>query len=117
MKKLLVIISLFVLTSCVIQNPRPENCIAENVTITEIRKGSGSSIIFYDNSSDYYYIHKGLEKGLNLDSLNVKVLNKTVTLHLAKIIGHTVSEHIVQLEVDGDTIYSEFPDYILAQNN
>lgn len=38
------------------------------------------------------------EHGLNLDSLEVKVLNKTVTLHLPRILGSKItSEHITQI--------------------
>lgn len=117
MKKLLILSVFFFLTSCVIQNPRPENCVVETVKIVKIIEGSSYDIVFHDNGTDFYYINRGLEKGLNLDSLNAKVLNKTVTLYLAKIIGGVTSEHISQLEVDGDTIYTEFPKYILAQKN
>ena len=101
--------------SCIIQNPRPENCVVETAKITKITEGPSYDIVFHDDGTDFYYINRGIEQGLNLDSLNAEVLNKTVTLHLAKIIGGITSEHISQLEVDGDTIYTEFPDYILAQ--
>ena len=47
--------------------------------------------------------------GLNLDSLNAKVLNKTVTLHLPKMLGGLVtSEHIAQLKVGEEIIFTEF---------
>ena len=117
-KKPLVILLLYCLlfTSCIIQNPRPENCVEVKTTITNIKEGSTFDIVFFD-SSDRYYINRGVEKGLNLDSLNTKVLNKTVTLHLAKIIGNVTTEHIVQLVVEEDTIYSEFPDYVRKQKH
>ena len=57
-------------------------------------------IVFYDNKGDRFYINSGLEQGLNLDSLNANVLNKSVTLHLAKVLdGMTTSQHIAQLAV------------------
>lgn len=47
--------------------------------------------------------------GLNLDSLNVKVLNKTVTLRLPKLLGGLVtSEQIAQLKVGKEIIFTEF---------
>jgi len=47
--------------------------------------------------------------GLNLDSLNAIVLNKTVTLHLPKLLGGLVtSEHIAQLKVGEEIIFTEF---------
>ena len=58
-------------------------------------------------NADFYYINRGLEQGLNLDALNAKVLNKTVTLHLPKMIYGT-SNHIAQLVLGEDIIYSEF---------
>ena len=67
--------------------------------ITKITEGPSYDIVFHDDGTDYFYINRGLEHGLNLDSLNAKVLNKTVTLHLAKIMGGITSEHISQLVV------------------
>ena len=113
---ILLVISLL-LTSCMIQNPRPENCVIETAKIVKITEGPYFDIVFHDNGTDRFYINRGLQNGLNLDSLNAKVLNKTVTLHLAKIIGGITSEHIVQLAIDKDTIYSEFPDYIKEQKH
>jgi hypothetical protein len=69
------------------------------VKITKITEGPYYDIVFHDDGTDYFYINRGLEYGLNLDSLNAKVLNKTVTLHLAKIMGGITSEHISQLVV------------------
>ena len=47
--------------------------------------------------------------GLNLDSLNAKVLNKSVTLHLPKLMGGLItSEHIAQLAVVNEVIFTEF---------
>lgn len=91
-----------------IKNPRPENCVVETVKIVKITEGPSNDIVFHDDGTDYFYINRGLEQGLNLDSLNAKVLNKTVTLHLAKIIGGITSEHISQLAIDDEIIYTEF---------
>ena len=88
-----------VFKSCVITNPQPENCEIVDVTIKKITEGPSYDIVFHDDGTDYFYINRGLEYGLNLDSLNTKVLNKTVTLHLAKIMGGITSEHISQLVV------------------
>lgn len=94
-------------TSCVITNPKPEDCVVQTVTIQKILEGTANDIVFYDTGTDRYYINRGLERGLNLDSLNAKVLNKTVTLHLPKLVLGT-SEHIAQLAVDDVIIFTEF---------
>ena len=97
-----------VITSCIINDPKPEDCAIQTVKITKITEGTSYDIVFHDDGTDYFYINRGLEYGLNLDSLNAKVLNKTVTLHLAKIMGGITSEHISQLAVGNEIIYTEF---------
>ena len=111
MKKLSPILGLVFLltfTSCIIQNTKPEDCVVETVKIVKISEGTSYDIVFHDDGTDFYYINRGLERGLNLDSLNAKVLNKTVTLHLAKVLGDITSEHISQLTVADEIIFTEF---------
>ena len=103
---LIFIISLS-LHSCIINNTQPEECDTITVKITEITEGTSFDIVFHGDNSDTYYINRGLENGLNLDSLNAKVLNKTVTLHLPKLFYGT-SEHIAQLAIDDEIIFTEF---------
>ncbi len=96
-----------VFKSCVINNPQPEDCEVVEVTIKKITEGSSYDIVFHDAGTDYYYINRGLEQGLNLETLNAKVLNKTVTLHLPKLLLGT-SEHIAQMAIGDDIIFTEF---------
>ena len=49
-----------------------------------------------------------MAQDLNLDSLKTKVLNKTVTLHLIKVIVGITSEHISQSALSDDIIYKEY---------
>jgi len=108
---LIVVFLLFVflaLKSCIIQNPKPEECVVMSVRVTKIKEGGVKDIVFYDDGNDFYYINRGLEQGLNLDSLKTKVLNKTVTLHLAKVLGGVTSEHISQMALGDEIIYTEF---------
>jgi hypothetical protein len=44
---------------------------------------------------------------VSLDSLNVKVLNKTVTLHLEKL-AFGPTKHIAQLAIEDQVIFTEF---------
>ena len=114
MKKLTTAIFIIVSTafivsmnSCIIKNPQPQECTIIDTKIIKITGGSSYDIVFHDNQGDFYYINRGLEQGLNLDSLNAKVLNKTVTLHLPKLPLGT-SEHIAQLTVEDLVIFTEF---------
>jgi hypothetical protein len=104
---LVLFLSLLFLKSCIISNPQPEECEVVEVTIKKITEGSTYDIVFHDTGTDYYYINRGLEQGLNLDSLNAKVLNKTVTLHLPKMLFGT-SEHIAQMTLGDEIIFTEF---------
>ena len=105
----LLLLLLVLCTSCIIKDPKPEECYIQSETIINITEGTSHDIVFSDDSGDHYYINRGLERGLNLDSLNAKVLNKTVTLHLPKVLGGLVtSEHIAQLTVDDTIIFTEF---------
>ena len=111
MKKLFSIIAFILLlafSSCIIQNPKPDECEIITAKIIKITKGPSYDIVFHDDGTEYYYINRGLERGLNLDSLNAKVLNKTVTLHLAKVLGCIISEHISQLAIGNEIIFTEF---------
>ncbi len=98
-----------VFMSAVIEDPKPETSHIITKRIKNISEGTSFDIVFTDLQGDHYYINRGLERGLNLDSLNAKVLNKTVTLHLAKVFGGlATSEHISQLSVNDAIIFTEF---------
>ena len=97
----------FTFVSCIINNPKPEECEIITTTITKIEEGTSNNIVFKNEGSDSFYINRGLERGLNLDSLNANVLNKTVTLHLPKLFYGT-SEHIAQMTVGDEIIFTEF---------
>ena len=104
-----VFVLLLSFTSCIIQNTKPEDCEVINTTISNITEGTSYDINFRDTSGKSYYINRGLEQGLNLEDLNTKVLNKTVTLHLAKVLGGTsTSNHISQLAIGEEIIFTEF---------
>ena len=100
-------IFILIISSSIIKNPLVEECHIQTERIIKIEEGTSHDIIFSDTHGDHYYINRGLERGLNLDSLNTKVLNKTVTLHLPKLWFGT-SEHIAQLAIDNEVIFTEF---------
>lgn len=97
----------FIAKSNIISDPKPEECASQTVQIVEIYEGSSHDIVFRDGSGDLYYINRGLERGLNLDSLNNQILNKSVTLQLPKLFWGT-SEHIAQIQLGDQIIFTEF---------
>lgn len=104
---ILVLPPLLFFKSCIISNPKPSDCKIITSKIIELREGPTFDIGFTDDQGERFYINRGIESGLNLDSLNAKVLNKTVTLHLP-ILMFGPSRHIAQLSVEDQIIYTEF---------
>lgn len=97
----------FLFKSFVIYNPKPDECIIVSSKIIELRAGPTFDIGFTGDKGETFYINRGIESGLILDSLKTKVLNKTVTLHLPIMI-YGASRHIAQLAIEDDILYSEF---------
>ncbi|WP_439150952.1 hypothetical protein [Winogradskyella sp.] len=105
----LVLLVFLFFKACVIYHPKPSECETVTVKIAELREGPTYDIQFKAANGQTFYINRGIESGLNLDSLNAKVLNKTVTLHLPKMI-YGPSKHIAQLALKDEVIYTEFKD-------
>lgn len=97
----------FLLFSCIIQNPSPQDCEVKEITVAKIYEGGVKDIVFAEENGDSYYINRGLEQGHTLSEMEEKVLNKKVTLHLANTIMGS-SNHIAQLKVENDVIFTEF---------
>lgn len=106
-RSLALLIVLFTATSCLIHNPKPEDCEKLEVVVERITEGTSYDIMFTAANGDFYYINRGLEQGLDLGQLQDQLLNKKVNLHLAKTMAGT-SNHIAQLAVDGEVVYTEF---------
>jgi len=104
---LAVVAIIFVLKGSIIQNPSPEDCQLKEMTVSKIYEGGVKDIVFANANGDFYYINRGLERGLTLAEMEEKVLNKKVTLHLANTVMGT-SNHIAQLAVENDVIFTEF---------
>lgn len=97
----------FMVNSCLIQNPKPENCEIKEITVSRISEGGTLDIIFPESNGNFYYINRSLEQGLTLEGVGQKVLNKKVTLHLANTMMGT-SNHIAQLAVKDEVVFTEF---------
>ena len=107
-KFLFAVILSLLLTSCIIQNPKPEDCEIKTIVVHNIYEGGVKDIVFAEASGDFYYINRGLEQGLTLEGMREQVLNKKVTLHLAKVLGGVTSEHISQMALNDEIIFTEF---------
>jgi hypothetical protein len=97
----------FMLISCIIKNPKPEDCEIKEITVAKISEGGTLDIVLYEADGDFYYINRGLDQGLSLEGIERRVLNKKVTLHLANTMMGT-SNHIAQLVIEDEIIFTEF---------
>lgn len=105
---LLLLIPIF-LYSWVIITPTEDECHVIEITISNVFEGGTKDIVFADTGTDRFYINRGLEQGLAIEDLKSKVINKKATLHLPKLLfGLVESEHISQLEVEGEILFTEF---------
>lgn len=110
MKKALFIctlLGLFAMHSCVIKNPKPENCVIESAKIIKIAEGKSNDIVLSDSGGDHYYINRGLEHNLTISKLSQKILHQNVAMYLPKFVIGT-SEHVAQLTVKDTILYTEF---------
>lgn len=101
-----------VLLSCIwlqgcITHPEIEDSERIEIVVSSITEGASYDIVFHNVDSHFYYINRGLEKGLTLDMLRDSLLNKSVTLHLANTVIGT-SNHIAQLSRENRIYYTEF---------
>ncbi len=106
-KSIFLLLALLVFNSCIVQNPKPEDCEIIEITVSEIFEGTSNDIVLKDNGTDYFYINSGLERGLSVTDLSKTILNKKVTLHLPKL-PIIQSENIAQIAIGEEVIFTEF---------
>lgn len=90
-----------------------DECVLISGKVVSVQEGTSNDIqIRLENDSHYYYINRGLEKGVNLAQLSSKVLNKTVTLYCPNrwtiVNPDGIVPHISKLEKGTTIVYSEF---------
>ena len=104
----IIVLLLFVATKFfVINDPQPEDSEVRTIVITSITEGPDYDIFFTDKEGGRYYINRGTERGLELNSLKKIAMGKAATIHLPKFaIG--VSNHIAQMKIKDSIIYTEF---------
>ena len=98
----------FLCVSCLIQNPKKEDCDVKQITVARVYEGGVKDIVFAEENGKFYYINRGLEQGYTIEGVRKKVLNKSVTLHLASTLVGSSSNHIAQLTVGDEVLFTEF---------
>ena len=66
----------FMLKSCIIQNPKPEDCEIKETTVSGISEGGTLDIVFHETDGYFYYINRGPERWLTPEGVEQIVLKK-----------------------------------------
>ncbi len=91
-----------------------DNSIVFNTTVYKVGEGSEKNVILQlKNGSGTYYINHGLQKGLNLETLQKELVNQKVTVLYLKpsfVSGFSPvadTKYITELRLGDKVIYSE----------
>lgn len=103
-----VVAGLFLLQSCIINNPKKQECIVKQIVVTQIYSSNAADIFFKEANGDFYYINRGIERDLKVKQLEHKVMGKKITLHLYKFWFGLESNHISQLGLGDEILFTEF---------
>lgn len=98
----------FLFVSCIVQNPKKEDCDVKEITVVKVYEGGVKDIVFAEANGKFYYINRGLEQGYTLEGFREKVLNKNVTLHLAYTLTGSSTNHISQIAIGDNILFTEF---------
>ena len=91
--------------------PAEKDCLSFSGVVVNIYEGGVHDIVFrFRDNPKLYYINRGLERGLRLDSLS-NLLQKEITIKYPKywtpLDPGNASRHISKIEFEGRTIFSE----------
>ena len=107
-KAIVAMACLFFFESCIINNVKKQECIVKQIVVSEAYSSNAADIFFKEANGDFYYINRGLERGLKFSQLENMVMGKKITLYLYKFwFGHQ-SNHISQLALDDEILFTEF---------
>ncbi len=98
----------FLCTSCLMKAPTKENSEIKAITVTKVYEGGVKDIVFAEADGSFYYINRGLERGYTLDGFREKVINKNVTLHLGSTVTGSLTNHITQIAIGDEILFTEF---------
>jgi len=97
----------FVLVFLWLPKATPENLIKVRGTLEDIKTGGENDVVF-KLKGDYhtYYINRGLEQGLDIDSLKMHLLQKEIDIYLVKMRFNLISpSHIAKVVSDNKVVY------------
>lgn len=110
---IIIITIALVVTLKPLPQPTPDNCGMVTGEVVKIIEGEGKNDILINLKGDknYYYVNRGLERGLKLEDLKSQLSNNDITLYYIKnwsfLDPYSQTKHIARLDIDGRNIYNE----------
>ena len=125
-KYILIVFSLSILiVSILIFRPVPivseNNAITEKGIVSEIYSNQGNDIIFVlENIDRRFYINRGLENGLELNSLKAKLIGNHIVVKYPKywtpLDWNNSVIHISKVEFNNEIVFNELKKYKTSNN-
>ena len=102
-------VGLFIVIFCIMPKATPENLIKVSGTVERIYEAGVKDVVFkLKEKNRTYYINRGLENGLTMDSVKFYTLNKAVDLYVVKMrFGLMRASHINKVVVGDKVLYGE----------
>lgn len=97
----------------ILPEPTLDNCITTSGFVSRVINGSGKRDIVIELQGDekYYYINRGIERGLSVNSLSRQILNKDIEVmtikHFSFFDPFGSTKHIAKISTGGVVVYSE----------
>lgn len=112
MKIILSALFVLILQSCIVPIPAEKDCLIEKAKVTQIFEGGVKDVCFrLENTDIVYYINRGLEQELTLESLQAQLMGKEVTIKYPDYFSFLGSGkrtiHLCKLEYKNEVIYNE----------
>lgn len=105
-------IIIFVLMFHPVNNSRGNSLIVNGKVVSITEGGVKDACFYLEADSCCYYINRGLEKGLNIEDLQSRLLNKEVTINYANYWSlfnvAAKSKHVNQLEYGDSIVFTEW---------
>jgi hypothetical protein len=92
--------------------PDEKDCLSLKGTVSQIYEAGVKDIVFKLHGLDQtFYINRGLERGLDLKTLRVELINKEIVIKYPKywtpLDPRNSVRHISKIEFDGGTVFTE----------
>lgn len=90
-----------------------DNAIVETGTVKSIYEGGENDVVIVlDETTRRFYVNRGLENGLDLESLQSQLMGHKVVLKYPKywtpLDWNNTIKHLSKIEFEGEVIFNEF---------